>query len=596
MFKINLNLIKLTQIAIVFVFLFIAAGNISQVKAQCVCDNWEYHPYVCDIEDASGNVIGSGWCSYAVCKDNNSYNGCTSPDCQPGTYPCNRASDGYCCPQDEPQPTTNPGCTSNCCSGCSCTNSCTNPTTCTQTAPSNFSTTRLSATSVRLSWTPGTPGGSNPYQALYVSTNSNPQTGCAGTSGGTAACPVKLDSTTTAMASTVSSYDVTNLAANTIYYWTVMNVQDSNCASYNTSSVPYLSSCSVSPSSLTLNQASSQTITASVNSSSGITQVGFVSSNGAQVSVSPAIDNSYAYQTLVTGVSPTTPTATITQNVYVTGGSIACSQDVTVTVLPAAPWWQVSDSDVNSTGSLNSAVPTGDYFSLAGAGGFPGIPSYVTTTNLDNLNVSQLGWLVQSSSPQDKAYDYNYFNNQIPADTIVTTLSSNVLDQAAIDSNSTPSYGYYWYKYDGASSGLDLIINSAISLGTRKVVILASSANINISSTINFTKGSGFFLIVAGKDTLGTKGNINIDPTLGGNAYDLEGIYVASGTLSTGVSALPLRLRGSVVGYDSVALQRDLGASNITTPAEYFEYAPDLSLLFPSVLGARRINWKEVAP
>ncbi len=447
-----------------------------------------------------------------------------------------------------------------------------------------------------LQWTPGATGGANPYQALYVSTDSDPQTGCAGSSGGTSTCPVKLDSSTTAMSSSQNAYTVTNLAPNTVYYWTVMNVQDANCASYTTSSAPYVSSCNVSPSSVTLNHGSTQTITSSLTSGTGITQVTFASSDASKVTVSPASDATYAYQTVATGVAPTTSSVTITENVYVTGGTLGCTNNISTTVLAATPWWQVMDADVASSGVLDSSVPTGEYFSLAGAGGYPGIPSYVISTSLNSLDVSQLGWLVQSETPIQKQYDYNYFNNQIPADTVVTTLSSNVLDQAAIDANSTPSYGYYWYRYDGSSSGLDLTINSALSLGSKKVVVLAASANVNISDTVNFTKGSGFFLIVAGKDSLGNKGDINIDPALGGNAYDLEGIYVASGSFSTGVSALPLRMRGSVAGYDSVTLQRDLGGSNLTTPAEYFEYAPDLSLLFPSVLGTRRINWKEVAP
>lgn len=583
-----------------FVFFGISA-KLNPVNAQCVCANWEYHPYTCTVDekDASGNVIGSttGWCSYAICTDNNSYNGCTSPQCDPGTYPCNRASDGYCCPQNEPQPTTNPGCTSNCCSGCSCTNSCTgNPATCDQTAPTNLSTTRLSSTSVLLQWTPGNPGGSNPYQALYVSTNPDPQTGCAGTSGGTSVCPVKQDSSTTAMASTQSSYTVNNLSANTVYYWTVMNIQDANCASYSTSSSPYVSSCSVTPSSVTINHGSTQLITSSLTSGTGITQVTFTSNDTSKVTVSPGSDASYSYQTTATGVAPTSSAVTITENVYVTGGTIGCTNNITVNVLAASPWWQVKDADVASTGTLNSAVPTGDYFSLAGAGGYPGIPSYIVSTSLDNLNVSQLGWLVQSDNPTARQYDYSFFNNQVPADAVITTLSSNVLDQATINANVTPSYGYYWYRYDGSTSGLDLTINSDLVLGTRKVVVLAESSSVNISALVNFTKGSGFFLIVAGKDTSGSKGDIVIDPALGGNAFDLEGIYVASGSFQTGASTLPLRVRGSVVGYDSVLLQRDLSGLNLATPAEYFEYAPDLSLLFPSVLGARKITWKEVAP
>lgn len=580
---------------------FILTAN-KVIKAAGQCNNWDcttvyrnggaYQDCVC--KDGCNQCTGcsGGWDCSQQCQ--NSPSTCNSTgNCGPGEYVCNRPSG--CCPYDTatPPPTTGGG-GGGCTSGCnSCTSGCGG---CTQTAPTNLSATRNSQTSATLNWTPGTAGGSGPYQALYVSTNSNPQSGCAGSTGGTAACPVKADPSTTPLSSTTSTYYINNLLTpNTIYYWQIINVQDGTCSSYTNGPI-YVSSCTVTPTSVSLNQGSSQILTSSLTSGNDILRVDFSSSNSSQVSVNPASDTTYSYQTTLTGLQPTSPNVTITENVYRTGGTLACSQDTTVTVTPAEAWWQVMDADVASSGVLDSTVPTGEYFSLAGAGGYPGIPSYVISTSLDNLDVSQLGWLVQSETPIQKQYDYNYFNNQIPADTVVTTLSSNVLDQAAIDGNTTPSYGYYWYRYDGSSSGLDLTINSALSLGSKKVVVLAASANVNISDTVNFTKGSGFFLIVAGKDSLGNKGDINIDPALGGNAYDLEGIYVASGSFSTGVSALPLRMRGSVAGYDSVTLQRDLGGSNLTTPAEYFEYAPDLSLLFPSVLGTRRINWKEVAP
>lgn len=468
--------------------------------------------------------------------------------------------------------------------------------TCSQTAPTGLASTSTSATSATLTWTPGTGGA---YQSLWVSTNSDPQAGCAGSQGGTATCPVRKDAGTSPLDSAQNTFTISNLLTpNTLYHWAVQNVQDADCTSTTysqTTGDDIVSSCTVSPSSMTLLQGTSQTLTSDITSSNGIQQATFTT-GGTNISINPAADASYPYQTLITGLTPTTPTTTLTTNIYVTAGNIACSQNSTITVTQPGPWWQVKDSDVTSNSSIDSDVPTGQYFSTAGSGGYPGIPSYFTSTNLTTSNASSVGWLAQSGVSSPKIYDYQYFNNQIPDDTLISNLSSGTLDQAAIDANTSPSYGFYWYKYTGAVSGLDLNVNTAINIGTKKVIILVDSANFNVAAPITLTDGQGMFMIVVGKDSSDAKGNITVNPALGGNPYDLEGIYIADGTFSTGVAATQLKVRGTVVGYEGISLQRDLGGSNFTTPAELFEYAPDQILLFSSNMGVRRINWKEVAP
>ena len=129
------------------------------------------------------------------------------------------------------------------------------------------------------------------------------------------------------------------------------------------------------------------------------------------------------------------------------------------------------------------------------------------------------------------------------------------------------------------------------------MILLVDSADFYINAPINLTDGQGFFMVMVGKNSDGNKGNILIDPTVGGGASpNLEGIYEADAQFRTGLSAIQLRVRGSVTGYDKVDLQRDLGIANSNTPAEFFEFAPDQIMLFPARLGVRKINWKEVAP
>ena len=99
-------------------------------------------------------------------------------------------------------------------------------------------------------------------------------------------------------------------------------------------------------------------------------------------------------------------------------------------------------------------------------------------------------------------------------------------------------------------------------------------------------------MAVVGKDGSGLKGDILVDPSVD----NIEGIFLAESEFRTGVASSQLRVRGSVVAYEGISLQRDLGASNSNTPAEVFEYAPDIIATFPQVFTQRRIRWKEVAP
>ena len=283
-----------------------------------------------------------------------------------------------------------------------------------------------------------------------------------------------------------------------------------------------------------------------------------------------------------------------------------CGTPRACTVTVCSPWWQVKDADVTTNGDLNSHVPVtaGLYFDTVGNGGYPGIPTFGGSTNLTGagINVSTKGWLAASGYSSTKIYNSAYFLNSVPANTIINSLGSSI-DGSAIASGGTATNGVYWYEYDPLQNGgLDLTINTAANIGSRKVILIAGAlkdgviqmADVSIKGNINLTKGSGFFLLVAK--------NIIVDPGVGGAGPNLEGIYVADGQFQTGVAATQLWVRGTTVAYDTaktgtgIMLQRDLAGLNSTTPAELFEYAPDLELLFPEQISARTVNWQEVAP
>lgn len=570
------NIFRLSTCFFVIFLFFAFLYTPSNVSAQqCVCSDW-----VCTVV-----IRNNGWYQTCDCAPGNSGSGgaCTSGTCDPGSYVCNRPSG--CCPYTAIPPAPVGG-------GSGGENGNSGGATCTETSPTALSATRDSATSATLHWTPGTPGGGGPYQALWVSTNPDPYTGCAGSAGGTAVCPVRKDGGTVPLTPEQNSFIINNLlTSGTYYYWLVMNFQDATC--YKSASSTHMSSCVVSPASISMSLGDTQTILTSVNSNAAIDQVRYTSSGGL-LNFSPAVDSSHPYSTNAQAIA--VGIGTLTSDVR-SASAILCSDTSNVTVIPHGPWWQVKDSDVSSSGDLITDVPIGEYFDVDGTGGFPGIPAASGTTDLDGTNVSSTGWLVDSLQTNAKVYNHTYFNNQIPKDTVITVVPNNTIDGSILESGGTLSYGYYWYRYDGSSSGLDLTITAPVNVGSRKVILLVDSASLYINGRINLTDGNGFFMASVGKTAGLTKGNIYIDPSVGSGTPDLEGIYQADGIFNTGATTIPLSVRGSVTGYDGITMVRDLGgALNYTTPAELFEYAPDQIMLYPKVLGSRKINWKEVAP
>ncbi len=259
-------------------------------------------------------------------------------------------------------------------------------------------------------------------------------------------------------------------------------------------------------------------------------------------------------------------------------------------VVASPGWWQVIGGDAVTNGVLQSNIPAtcvlpgcNPYFILDGtAGGIPGNAIFGGTTNLMTLNVSSKGWL-GNTLYMGRTYDSTYFTNLIPTSVSFNTVGPNAA-QADFDGG-VASNGYYWYKSNG---NLTLTGNVTIT-GNRKVILFVDGGDFNINGKINIqTKGSGFFMAIV-------SGNINVGNSVTG-VPSIEGLFVSDGTFSTGTGNLPLTVRGTVVGWGGVNLQRDLGVGNNTAPAETFEYAPDFIVLYPRDLVQDRINWQEVIP
>jgi hypothetical protein len=357
------------------------------------------------------------------------------------------------------------------------------------------------------------------------------------------------------------------------------------------------------PATASIQIGSSTTLTTNVTIGSGtVDRVDFASANTGIVTVNPALDNTVVYSTQATGVA--VGSTTVTANVIM-GGSSRCNDISSLTVTPPGPWWQVKDADVTSNGDIISPIPgscilpaCNPVFGLKGAGGFPGVPAYGGATadfqagaGTGRAAEDPYNWLA-ASRYNGRTYDYAFFERQIPDDVVINELTPPVTG-GTFNSGGAPSRGYVWYHWNGATLG-DLTINGNVNLvGSRRVVLMAEGANVTINAGIQLQNpGQGFFMMVVGKDANGLKGDILVDPSVS----SIEGIFLAESEFKTGVASTQFNARGSVVAYEGVSLQRDLGASNANTPAEVFTYAPDIIATFPSVFTQRRIRWKEVAP
>jgi len=465
------------------------------------------------------------------------------------------------------------------------------------TAPNIISVARTQVSSdtspVRITWTPGT---NTLSQTVYVGTNKN---------GVTNNCPGGANWPSCqafSVSKTATTYTTPALTAGTVVY---VKVTSGDICNKSSAIQPYVSSCVASPTNLVMGVNSSAVVQTQITDPNGaISRVTYSSANTALATVNPATDTdgSNGYKTTVSS-NATAGSTSVTNNVY-TGATLACTAQNSVTVIANNPWWQVINADVGTNGDLNSAVPGGNFFdTVPVGGGFPGVPVYGGNSSLNSSNVSTpQHWMANTSQDASKMYDSHFFANQIPSDVAANFNTIDPTDvSGSLSSGGTPdSRGYYWYKWNGAANG-DLTLDTALDLGSRKVILLVDSADFYIKNSIHLTDGQGFFLAVVGKNADGTdKGNIFVDPSVGGGAVaNLEGIYMADGFFKTGTTGTvdtKLWVRGSVTGYGGVALERDLGGGGNSAPAELFEYAPDQILLYPSVLGVRKISWKEISP
>ncbi|QQS39363.1 hypothetical protein IPM62_02005 [Candidatus Woesebacteria bacterium] len=278
-------------------------------------------------------------------------------------------------------------------------------------------------------------------------------------------------------------------------------------------------------------------------------------------------------------------------------GNIMCTPNpasATVNVTNPSAWWQSIGGSIMAKGNILSIIspttctlPACNPVLITDGASIPGIAVSTNTINPNPPNVSSHNRQVENTFLASDEYNYAFFENRLSGEiksgrTIVTnTVAANGLNSGALIN------GYRWLYSDGPLS-----IDGVQNLGDNKVVLFVNG-NLTLREKINFNDGSGFFMAVV-------NGNIVIDTAFAGAASEpeLEGIFYAEGNFNTdatlGTLDEQLLVRGTVVA-NTFSLNRELSI-NTFTPAEVFEFAPDVIINYPRNLRVKQVTWREVAP
>jgi len=172
-----------------------------------------------------------------------------------------------------------------------------------------------------------------------------------------------------------------------------------------------------------------------------------------------------------------------------------------------APWWQADSGNVHAESDLSSNVPnTATYPYLIT--GESGLASYGGSLDSGSGTINQSGseWQAQTSY-QGLKTDYGYFKRILEDD-----------PEAAAN-------GVTIQEGDYSTDG-----EIAIAAGENMIILV--DGNVTVTDNINVEPG-GFLAIIS-------SGNI----TIGNSVTNVEGVYIADGTISTGVSSSQLTGEG----------------------------------------------------
>ncbi len=254
-------------------------------------------------------------------------------------------------------------------------------------------------------------------------------------------------------------------------------------------------------------------------------------------------------------------------------------------------WWQTEGASIyagSSAGGLvaRSQLPSASSkLILPTTGGTPGAliigsGGYGTGQG----TVSNSLWATVSKY-KGKKMDYAYFAAKMGV------LKGQVSDWTGSDQFSLTGYptgkdfGYMKPSTSTAS------ITTPITVGVGEKYTIFVNGNLRIENNITVSPGGFLTLIV--------NGNLTVAPAV----TNIQGIFISSGnfvTESAYVSGttndVQLEVQGNVISWGSLALARNLGPGNTTTPAEKFVYRTDFISNMPDKMETFAMEWQEVAP
>ncbi len=549
----------------VMCFVFISSSSASAGNCQCVswttttvCHGVQYCPY------PYNHIV----CSPAGCT---TYSKCGSQVCQtcgPGSYVCNSG----CCPIGTPPPGGGGGGGG----GGGCTVS--NAGAPTLTTPANGYVSPTTA--VNLSWTApaswGNDCGTNTTKKYTVKVDTvNP--------------PVTVATTVN---DPTTSYTFTGTYGST-YYWdvTASNASGGTASGvYSFSIKPGVTGTVYYDSNNTCSTSTPWTKVAGLTATlRGTGYSGTVASSGTGAGtyaiIAPSASYSYLDLSVPTNYTCSTACGGCPTKTGVTSPSTGNNFFLT-DVRPA--WWQAVGSSVYA-GSTAGGVTVQSQIPLASqslivpgtVGGTGALLRASGTANLGSGTVSSTGWNTVSSY-FGKTMDYQYFASQMgvtPATASYT--SADTLTQPTYD----PAKDFWYAKPPSGTATLA----SAWSVPASESYVVFVSGNLDINQNVTVTSGGFLTFIVSG--------NVTVDPSV----TSMQGIYISTGSFTTNsqyvkdvTNDTQLVISGNVIAWGGVHLNRDLGADNVSTPAEQFVFRPDLLTNMPSKMKSFSLRWQEV--
>ncbi len=151
--------------------------------------------------------------------------------------------------------------------------------------------------------------------------------------------------------------------------------------------------------------------------------------------------------------------------VIINKGTAGCVKNVAIsfqTEIFSSSWWQIKNGDLVTNGDLISPVPPSRYFSIEGAGLFPGVPVFGGALNLTTTNtqISTTKWNANTLSNNSRRFDYQYFRSLVPT-SLIPTVYDGTTQGTIVD-------GYEWYENNG-----NLALGTT-DFGTRKVILFVN--------------------------------------------------------------------------------------------------------------------------